>query len=278
MYWIKDESIGRLCPQNTLLLVNIPVFHSDMLLFLTLVLWGQMLHNLSWKKGAELEAVAVPTTGAATAPKAPLEGHTDGRAAQSASAVQCIPATAGQPLLLVCTALPGHKWGEGGGSVLTPCAPCWWSNECYTARSHYCLLRVPALLTVRATSISLCSFLNGGRSYILCSLLFLVGLQFEHCTMVFSKVLFSQGISLLFLFEYAWETGHKVLRPSDESQEEDFYLYNLSGPCRNHKTPQFAILLPKLKYSIALISLRHNSLHPTPFCTIFKMFLRFLCS
>lgn len=68
-----------------------------------------------------------------------------------------------------------------------------------TAHSHYCLLHVPALLTERATSISLCSFLNGDRFYILCSLLFLVGLQFEHCIMILSKVWFSQGISLLFL-------------------------------------------------------------------------------
>lgn len=110
--------------------------------------------------------------------KAPPEGHADGRAARSVSAVQSIPVTAGQTLFLVCTALLGGKWGEGGGSVLTPPAPCWWSNECHTARSHYFLLRVPALLTVRATSISLCSFLNRDRSYILCSILFLVGLQF----------------------------------------------------------------------------------------------------
>lgn len=186
-----------------------------MLLFSTLILWGQILHKLSWKNGAELEAVAVPTMGAATAPKALLyeslwessPWRTHGW--QSCPECQCIPGTAGQTLFLLCTASLGREWGEGGSSVLTPRAPCWWSNELYTALSHYCLLCVPALPTVRAASISPCSFLNGDRSCILCSLLVLVGLQFEHCTMIFSKVLLSQGISLLFSFECTSETGHR---------------------------------------------------------------------
>lgn len=41
--------------------------------------------------------------------KAPLEGHTGGRAAQSTSAAQCSPAAAAQPLLLLCAALLGPK-------------------------------------------------------------------------------------------------------------------------------------------------------------------------